>query len=310
MKEPFSIVIPVHNREDVVERTLCSVEAQTYRPLQLLLVDNNSTDGTLPLLRRWTKEHGAPDFHVEVLEEKTPGAAAARNCGLRQVRTRFMLFFDSDDELYPHAVQAYMDAFLSPEQPELVLAPSEREDLQGKRHFVGTRGGNRMLEHFHHGTLRTQGFAATTDLVRRAGAWNESTRIWDDWELGIRLLLQEPRTVALKKPVCLIHTSQECISGTEYWQKARLYDVPMNTAAHVLAGSTFPGTPRLVEMMRYRRAMLAAHFRREGHPELAAPMLAKALDGASPRRRLLLRVAYAYIRRGGRGFDRIINAFF
>ena len=48
----FSIVVPVYNREQVVERTLRSIEAQNWRPLHLVLVDNASTDGSLALLRR------------------------------------------------------------------------------------------------------------------------------------------------------------------------------------------------------------------------------------------------------------------
>ena len=58
--------------------------------------------------------------------------------------------------------------------------------------------------------------------------------------------------------------------------------------------------------MDYKQMMLAAHFRREGHPELAERWRAKALEGKSFGRRLTLRLAYTYIRHGLRGFDRLL----
>ncbi|MGN0223934.1 MAG: glycosyltransferase family 2 protein, partial [Muribaculaceae bacterium] len=51
----LTIVIPVYNRATIVERTLASVAAQTLRPLSVVLVDNNSTDGTLSVLQRWAE---------------------------------------------------------------------------------------------------------------------------------------------------------------------------------------------------------------------------------------------------------------
>ena len=53
----FTIIIPVYNREALVQRTLDSVLAQTHRPLQLVLVDNCSTDGTLQVLQQFADRH-------------------------------------------------------------------------------------------------------------------------------------------------------------------------------------------------------------------------------------------------------------
>ena len=74
-KALISIVIPVYNRAAVVTRTLDSVFAQTARPLQLILVDNASTDGSAELLRQWAATHDSSDFGVRLLSEPQPGAA-------------------------------------------------------------------------------------------------------------------------------------------------------------------------------------------------------------------------------------------
>ncbi len=79
MEKFLTIIIPVHNRKELVGRTLHSLEAQTARPLDIILVDNNSSDGTREELTRWQSSLDAPDFTIRVLDCDTPGAAAARN---------------------------------------------------------------------------------------------------------------------------------------------------------------------------------------------------------------------------------------
>ena len=93
-----SIIIPYYNRERLLERTLRSVKRQTYRPVEIILVDNASTDHSAAVARRF-KEEAEDGMTVHLLRENTPGAAAARNCGLRAAQGEYVYFFDSDDEL-------------------------------------------------------------------------------------------------------------------------------------------------------------------------------------------------------------------
>ena len=83
----LTIVIPVYNRQDIVNRTLISVASQTARPLNVILVDNNSTDNTLATLSQWKSLVESDDFQITILTETQTGAAAARNCGLHNVTT-------------------------------------------------------------------------------------------------------------------------------------------------------------------------------------------------------------------------------
>ena len=92
MANDITIIIPVYNRAGIVGPTLDAVAAQTWRPLNVILVDNASTDNTLQVLNQWKKSVERPDFKVEVIEERTPGASAARNAGLRRATTRWTMF--------------------------------------------------------------------------------------------------------------------------------------------------------------------------------------------------------------------------
>ena len=73
----ISIIIPVFNRAGIVGRTLDSIAAQTLRPLNIILVDNNSSDNTLEVLTQWGKDNSTDDFKITILQEKKPGASIA-----------------------------------------------------------------------------------------------------------------------------------------------------------------------------------------------------------------------------------------
>lgn len=314
-RKEFSIVIPVYNRAKVLGGTLESVLRQSYRPLHVILADNASTDNSPLIMADWKRKHEDPGLCITVVEERTPGAAAARNRGLREVGSEFMLFFDSDDLMHPEAVNAYMQAFESGQAPDIVMSRSRSVDsITGQGGILPLRGGDRLLAQIHHSTLRTQGYAIRTSLVRRVGGWDESTRIWDDWELGIRLLLATDKIAQIPDVACTIVTSAESITGARYSDSAGLYEAPLQAAERVLAGCVRPDAERLAAMMDYRRIMLAAHYAREGATDKAAALKTRVLkkaDSSYPlRRRLLLRLAYLYIRHGLRGFDRLITRFF
>lgn len=101
-----SIVIPVYNRECLIVEALGSVRAQTYRPIETVVVDDGSTDDTVGVCRQiansWRTE---PGIELRVLEQSHKGACAARNLGLRESRGEFIQFLDSDDLLIPDSIE-------------------------------------------------------------------------------------------------------------------------------------------------------------------------------------------------------------
>ena len=101
----LTIVIPVHNRRNLVEHTLGSLRQQTAPRFATVLVDNASTDGSIEVLRKWQAENNSPERPVTVLSESTPGASAARNRGLDAVESPWVLFFDSDDLMHPGHIE-------------------------------------------------------------------------------------------------------------------------------------------------------------------------------------------------------------
>lgn len=96
-----SIVIPCYNSEAFVARAIDCALDQTYRNCEIILVDNNSSDGTLKLLQSYAANY--PD-KINVFEESKRGAPAARNKGLKEAKGEWIQFLDSDDEILPDKV--------------------------------------------------------------------------------------------------------------------------------------------------------------------------------------------------------------
>jgi GT2 family glycosyltransferase len=102
-----SIVIPCHNGARWLPATLDSALAQTHRPLEIIAVDDGSTDETPAILTDYRTRHPAV---VRIHRQPNAGAAAARNHGLGQARGEFVKFLDADDLLSPESVAAQVAA--------------------------------------------------------------------------------------------------------------------------------------------------------------------------------------------------------
>jgi glycosyltransferase involved in cell wall biosynthesis len=99
-----SIVIPSHNRAGPIVRALESVRAQTYRPVEIVVVDDGSTDRTADAVDAFGRTLDA-GVSLRVLRQVRAGAAAARNRGMGELRGAYLKFLDSDDELESDALE-------------------------------------------------------------------------------------------------------------------------------------------------------------------------------------------------------------
>ena len=191
----LSIVVPVWNRAKMVRRTLDSIAASVHRGFELLIVDNGSTDDSLAVCERWAWEHRDDGFPIRVLTELQHGASIARNRGLQECRTEYIYFFDSDD-LFSNDFIAKVLPVLDGEV-DVVCVPVRQEvnDCTKPRPFSACSDA---YVHVLNSMLSTQSMVLRADYLRRIGAWNENLTTWDDWELGVRVLLGKPRLLWLK----------------------------------------------------------------------------------------------------------------
>lgn len=97
MNPLISIIIPIYNIEEYLPRCVHSVSAQTYSNLEILLVDDGSTDGTGALC----DELAGEDSRIRVFHKENGGSSSARNLGIAQAKGEYLGFVDSDDYIAP-----------------------------------------------------------------------------------------------------------------------------------------------------------------------------------------------------------------
>lgn len=88
-----SIIIPVYNSQAFLDESLSSIRNQTLKEIQIICVDNGSTDGSSAVLEKHAKE----DKRIELIKTPRSNAGAARNIGLQRATGEYLFFFDSDD---------------------------------------------------------------------------------------------------------------------------------------------------------------------------------------------------------------------
>lgn len=305
MENTIAIVIPAYNRAELLPRTLASVQAQTRRPDRVVLVDNNSTDDTLGVMRAWAADRHAEGWTVDVLAEAKPGAAAARNTGLQAVQEEWTMFFDSDDEMAPAHVALAMKC--AEEKPKADLIGWDIElRLPGKRPKRRPFERFDMLYHcILHGCMATQRYMARTALFRQAGRWDESVLVWNDIELGVRLLTCKKNLVAYKltnRPTVTVHFTPLSITGTNFSARGTEREHAID-----LIEATLSAECRW--MARLKRAILAGCYAREGQAEMASALAAREKEEPSRYRRAAYALARRYTAIGGRGAARISRNF-
>ena len=99
-----SVIVPVYNMEKCLENCIDSIVGQDERDIEIILVDDGSTDGSLQICRKWEKR----DSRIRVLSQKNSGVSTARNMGLKTAIGEWIMFVDPDDNLLPNAIAELM----------------------------------------------------------------------------------------------------------------------------------------------------------------------------------------------------------
>ena len=130
----ISVIIPVYNAEQFLERTVQTVQEQTYPNLEILLIDDGSTDGSLPLCRQIAQK----DARIRVFHKENGGLSSARNCGVQHAAGEYVGFVDSDDLIYPDMYENLWNgccrfAEKAEDKPLFIQIGREEIDEQGSR---------------------------------------------------------------------------------------------------------------------------------------------------------------------------------
>lgn len=192
-----SVLIPAYNAAEYISDAVRSALRQTYRDLEIVVIDDGSTDDTA----RMTEAFGQP---VRTIRAPHAGVAAARNRGLREVRGRYILFLDADDmigetlvaravdflERRPDLAFVFVNARLLIAGGRLSRPRIPPECFGGAREAIVENPLRQVLDAGY--IISSSGLCAPREAVDRAGLFDE--RLWgaEDFEYWSRFYLAQP----------------------------------------------------------------------------------------------------------------------
>ena len=305
----ISIVIPYYNRAGFLTKTLQSIVASDYRPLELLLVNNASTDDSENVARNFFQGRPADNIIVRHLSEQRPGAAAARNCGLREATGEMVYFFDSDDELSPDFF-SWAVSVMKKTKADIVGAPTRMVWPDGREKVRAYTRRPTLAAQILTGQLATQSLFYRTAWLRRQGGWNAALHFWDDWELGIRVLLSRPNLVwDAGRVFHRLLQHDDSLTGPSLSASYAPLQTTLNSVESLLrseASLSSHDRQRALRALACREAIVAGTLHAEGHDEGARSCLQRAYSVLPEKSyRWFLRLIYTYTRHGGRAAWRI-----
>ena len=321
--EELTIVIPYFNREQFLPRTFRSLERSTRRAARLIFVDNGSQDGSRALCEDFARRH--PEQDILLLSESRSGAAIARNAGLAEVKTPWTYFFDSDDELSPRFIEQMEQTLKEHAEQNFdviafrtVMVHPDGSMTQRQSMFNESAPDQILMSQ-----LVTQNLFVRTDFLRRIGGWNEQLREWDDWELGIRVLVDGGKVLWLRD--CAYHRiylHPDSLTGKNFLTTCRGIDVAMQSVLNLCrerkkGRMDAQKSSSICRALAFRYALLSGILLREGGRIASlrfwnrALQCASAACGSKVPRSLRLPLAFfrAYTSRGGRGAWRLARLF-
>lgn len=193
-----SVIIPTHNRRQLLEEAVQSCLHQVYPSIEIIVVDDGSTDGTDALVNERLASAWAG--RVQYYWQTHSGASAARNRGLAVARGEFVQFLDSDDVLLPRKIELQLACLTDPDSRYSGCSCFGRG---GRREKNGVRLTNRIGVQRSDPVAYVREMCGTAahvmqtaaplwrrDFLLAGAGWREDIGFGDDWEYYVRLLVR------------------------------------------------------------------------------------------------------------------------
>ncbi|NBB23592.1 glycosyltransferase [Porphyrobacter sp. SLTP] len=215
-----SVLIPCFNAERFVAAALDSVLAQTYHPIEIIVVNDGSTDGTGAILERYRSRGVVAIDHINA------GAATARNLAFKHSRGQYILYFDADDVINSfhiealHAVLPRSSNYIAMSQWDRFRDEPTKAVFPPRQTYMNLPGPDWLALDWISGEPMTQSgmFLIPRSLIKEVGGWNESLSLFDDFEFFARIIARSDG-VRFAKDARLFYRSG--LSGSLSGRKSR-----------------------------------------------------------------------------------------
>lgn len=183
----FSVVIPVYNRENTVRRAIESVLRQTYEDLEVIVVDDGSTDGTKDVVT------AIEDDRLHYFYQENQGAQVARNRGIMEATGDWIAFLDSDDEWVPNKLEKQIAVLRQENFNPFVVVHTDCivKDLVNHKEYVwhlpNIKGDNVYARLLAGGGPMFQGMLTSKNALQKIGLLDKDVVAFQEWDTAIAL---------------------------------------------------------------------------------------------------------------------------
>lgn len=192
MNKLVSVIVPVYNREEFILECLKSVEQQIYRPIELIVVDDGSTDSSISIINKFIKIYNVKElFEVKLLKQKNSGAPNARNNGFLASNGFYVQFLDSDDLILPNKIQDQICVLDKDKNLDFVYSKAQYIDDKNNRldKYWGRELTQDSRDYFYF-SYQTMCALYKSSTIKKFGLWDEELSINQDWEFSVRYILK------------------------------------------------------------------------------------------------------------------------
>lgn len=254
VSEKISVIIPVYNTEKYVEKSVRSVMDQTYRNLEIICVNDGSTDGSAEILYRLQQE----DPRIVIVEKQNGGPGESRNYGLAKATSEWISFLDSDDTLQPDTYETISKSFqYNPDMINFsirVVSEKEGEPTSTERKYYSVKYSG--LVEINDEVIKHTDGSASNKMFRKS--------ILDRYGIRFEKIYYEDYTFTMQ--YCF------CIKKAYYFQ-TQLYNYLRHSGS--IMAETFNTTPRAIDHLYaadYLYAYLAKHDLIKQHEQILSGM--------------------------------------
>ena len=164
MEPLISIIIPIYNAEKYIERCIESIQKQTYSNLDIILVNDGSTDSSALICDKYANT----DKRIQVIHKENKGAYEARNTGLKLAKGEYIAFVDSDDHIHPDMISSLYQAIIR----EKTIC-SMCKGLRAYNDTVIEKPDNNTTTILNQEEIIKRLFSGDSDYVQYAVVWNK-----------------------------------------------------------------------------------------------------------------------------------------
>lgn len=203
-----SVIVPTHNRRHILSQAINSILCQHKVSIEVVVVDDGSTDGTGP----WLDCVAAKDPRIKVVRHAQPRfISGARNSGVAQASGRWLAFCDDDDIWAPDKLAMQLGALRASSARWSctgIVVVNDRLEIVG-HHEV--RGGEVLTGLLEANAIPTSSVIAEAGLLREIGGFDPALRGSEDWDAWIRLAQRSP-LAAVNRPLIAYRVGSQSLS--------------------------------------------------------------------------------------------------